>query len=313
MLLSGRQPSKPVQGHPPRVAHPLGRGPGLGRGFGDLGQPGLDRLLEPGRGLAGRRRQRDRELLVPCLRLVGQQDQHPGDGGGLAGAGAAGEDRRAVPCCVHRRLQLLLADPGAAQQGGRGLEPGLVDRRLDRVGAGAQVVADLGLEPVVAVEVEPVEIPAHHPGRDQRRRHDRLLPRRGVGPGQLRRRLVGGRQVEADRAATGGADRERDRQEHPVVALATQLTDPGGDVHVGRVEQVLGVERRQQPVAPAGQPPVVIAGRLEQLAHRVAPAGTTPSRRSESASTSATGGRQAKTPHGAPSTSGVSGPHMPRR
>ena len=93
----GPPAQQPVQGHAARVPDPLGGRAGLGRGRGDLGQPGLDRLLQPGGGLAGRRGQRDRERLAAGRGLVGQQHQHPGDRGGLAGAGPAGEDRGAVP------------------------------------------------------------------------------------------------------------------------------------------------------------------------------------------------------------------------
>ena len=66
--------------------------------------------------------------------------------------------------------------------------------------------------------------------------------------------------------------------------------------------------------------PVGGIGGLEELGHRTPPfdaAGRSvegdPSSRSDSASTRATGGFHENTPHGWPSTRGVSGPHMPRR
>ena len=57
----------------------------------------------------------------------------------------------------------------------------------------------------------------------------------------------------------------------------------------------------------------LVADRLEHLGHGLSLPSRTPSSSPESSSTSATGGRQENTPHGAPSTSGVEGPHMPRR
>ena len=106
-----------------------------------------------------------------------------------------------------------------------------------------------------------------------------------------------------------GAHREGDGEQHPLVVLPAEVADPLGDVDVGGLQQPGLVVRRQQPGGLAGQPPVVLADRLEQLGHAV----TTPSSRSDSASTRATGGRHENTPHGSPSTSGVSGPHIPRR
>lgn len=105
------------------------------------------------------------------------------------------------------------------------------------------------------------------------------------------------------------------------------------DVHVGRGEQAGGVEVAQRPGGGERQAAVVVVDRLEELHHRrcslrgvpgrsggrVAghrvspPAGAAPSSRSDRARTRTTGGRQEKTPHGIPSTTGVSGPHMPRR
>ena len=123
---------------------------------------------------------------------------------------------------------------------------------------------------------------------------------------------MGGGEVEADRAAAYGADRERDGEQHPLVGLAAQRADPGGDVDVGGVEQVPALNVASSPAPPrVSRQSASLGGSKSSVMSRSA--GTTPSSRSESASTRATGGRQAKTPHGAPSTSGVSGPHMPRR
>ena len=82
-----------------------------------------------------------------------------------------------------------------------------------------------------------------------------------------------------------------------------------GDVEVGGGEQQAVVERGQQAGAAARESPVVLAGGLEELRHRDT---TRPASRSESSSTSGTGARQVNTPQGTPSTTGVSGPHMPR-
>ena len=80
--------------------------------------------------------------------------------------------------------------------------------------------------------------------------------------------------------------------------------EPGRDVDVGRGEHLGPVEDREQAVSPQGEPAVVSV-----VDHESA---TSPASRSESSSTIAAGGCQANTPHGWPSTSGVSGPHMPR-
>ena len=84
--------------------------------------------------------------------------------------------------------------------------------------------------------------------------------------------------------------------------------DVGGLEHAGRVEG-----RAAARSAPSASRAVVrVARRLEQASRHAVTA--VPSSRSESASTSAAGGCQAKTPHGWPSTTRASsGPHMPRR
>ena len=191
----------------------------------------------------------------------------------------------------------------------RGRQPCLVDDRRVLRGTGHEVVADLGLEAVVAVEVQQPVVPPQHARVDEGRAAYGVRPGLRVGPGQ-----VGGRgpdlvERQADRAAADRAHGEGQGQQHPLVVLAAERTDAGGDVEVGGGEQQAVVERGEQAGAAAREPPVVLAGRLEELGHRDT---TRPASRSESSSTSGTGARQVNTPHGIPSTIGVSGPHMPR-
>ena len=106
-----------------------------------------------------------------------------------------------------------------------------------------------------------------------------------------------------------GPHGEGHRQKDGLVPLAGEPAQRRGDVDVGGGQHAGGVEGVQQPVCGERQVAVLRVDRLEDLAHDP----TTPSSRSESSSTSGTGGRHEKTPHGMPSTTGVSGPHMPRR
>ncbi len=93
--------------------------------------------------------------------------------------------------------------------------------------------------------------------------------------------------------------RERHRERHRRVLLPGE---PAGDVDVGRGEHAGVVERAQQAGRGAGEPDV------EAVLGDHAP----PSSTSLSAVTSAAGGFHANTPHGVPSTTGVSAPRMPR-
>ena len=67
-------------------SRPSGRRVAPGPRPASCGRRVPDRLLQPGRGLAGRRGQRDPQGAGPRLVAGQQQGQHPGDGGGLAGA-----------------------------------------------------------------------------------------------------------------------------------------------------------------------------------------------------------------------------------
>jgi len=92
------------------------------------------------------------------------------------------------------------------------------------------------------------------------------------------------------------ADGERRRQHHRLVVLTGERRQPGGDVHVGGREHARVVELAQQAGGLDGDP---------SLGHARSSA-------SLNAVTSVAGGRQANTPHGVPSTTGVSGPTIPR-
>ncbi len=113
------------------------------------------------------------------------------------------------------------------------------------------------------------------------------------------------------------AHRERHRQQHAVVALARELAEPSGDMDVRGVKHAGFVEHPQQTVRRTDDAGVelvdlvVVVGvdRNFDDAH----AGTSPvSNRALIASTRLSGGRHANTPHGRPSTTGVSGPIIPR-
>ncbi len=95
-------------------------------GTGELLEHGL---VQPGGGLAGGRGQGHGEPLAECVGLGGEQHQEPGDRGGLAGAGAAGEHRGRLPHGPDGGGALLGAEPAAGHPLERGGEGGLVDRR----------------------------------------------------------------------------------------------------------------------------------------------------------------------------------------
>ena len=98
---------------------------------------------------------------------------------------------------------------------------------------------------------------------------------------------------------------ERGRERHRRVALAREAGEAQRDVHVGGREHPGRVELAHEPARTQG------AADVEGVVgdHAAAPASST----SLSASTSAPDGRQANTPHGVPSITGVSGPVIPRR
>ena len=283
-------------------------------------------FLQPRGGLPGRRGEGDeRRRLAGRLGLLVEEDEDARDGGRLARAGAAADDGEAAQ---H------------AGRGGEALEVGLVSveqpcqpvgehGRVDVVRglvAGEEVGGDEAFVAPVAVEVErradeaerPV-LPAVLADGDQRARGEAADPRLGLRPRQLlqvdRRVEVGGcgggdrGEVDADRSESGCADGQRGREQRVLVLLLCELREAEGDVDVGGGQHSRLVEGAQD----AGGAPYV-AGVVEvdrvERAHVVPPPRSS---RSLSASTSGAGGRQAKTPHGCPSTRGVPGPVIPRR
>ena len=148
---------------------------------------------------------------------------------------------------------------------------------------------------------EPVRVVARVVGRDL-----------GRAPQAVERR---GR-VEAARPLTGGPDGEGDGEEHGVGVTADERREPAGDVHVGRLDPPGGIGLGEDPGGVQREAPVPWArGDEGGEGHQrgvVGAHGVLPSSRAETASTSATGGSQEKTPLGCPPVTGVCGPAMPR-
>ena len=315
-----REPVAAVVAEARGVARVGPQQPVEGRG-GDAGEPCavgvlerrrllVHRLLQPRGGLAGRRGERDPQAVGVLVEQPHEQARHRRR---LAGAGTAGQHGRPLPGRGEAGRDLLVVGGARPCLLHRGHDPrhrGAHRLGVDRGaagGAGEQVVDDLGLLLVVAVEVEQVVVPPDQPELDERARGDRGRPLRERRPGEV----VGvgdGGEVEADRPAAHRPDRERDGEQDRLVVLAGQPSERQGDVHVGAGQDPGGVEVGEKARRPEGEAGVGGVHRLEEVAH-----GRTPSRRSDSAVTRATGGCQEKTPHGRPSTTGVCGPHMPRR
>ena len=168
-------PEQSVQGRRGQLAEP---GPVL-RTEGCRG--GLNGLLQPGRGLSGRRRQRDPQR---APRLVGEQREDPRDRGGLAGAGAAADHHRPGPDALQSCRSLL---GGLGKQPvQRSVQPGLVDHRRGGGRPVEQVGTDLDLFPPVPIEVEQPEVEAQRMRlRAQRARPDLVHPAGRIRPRQV--------------------------------------------------------------------------------------------------------------------------------
>src|SRR5690606_13288570 len=87
-------------------------------------------------------------------RLLDEQREQAGDGGGLTGAGAAGEDGRPLPGGGEGGGPLLGVPLAGEEPLGPCRQRRLVDRRRRELQPSDQVVADLALLAVVAIEVE---------------------------------------------------------------------------------------------------------------------------------------------------------------
>ena len=181
----GAPAEQPVQGRGLQVAEPVAVG------LGQLHGLGLDRLLQPGRRLAGRGAQRDPEVAAgagaPVLGLLGQQREQARDGRGLAGAGSAGQHGGPAPGGLTDGGPLLVVPLLGEDPQHAGLEDRGVDLGGLAVEAGDDVAADLHLLAPVAVEVEQRVVEPEHLLRHQRARGDRGLPGLGLGPRQLLR------------------------------------------------------------------------------------------------------------------------------
>ena len=108
------------------------------------------------------------------------------------------------------------------------------------------------------------------------------------------------------------ADGERRGEEHRLVGLAGELGQAERDVDVGRDEHSGLVERAQE-TGRAGHLADVIRIALDRRDRHVGHDGAPPaSRASLKAETSTADGCHENTPHRIPSTTGVSGPVIPR-
>ena len=217
----GAPAEQPVQGHrrrrrPTRVVGPRRKRPAaVAHG-----------LLQPGRGLAGRRGERDRERSRRGPRPARRAAPAAGDRGGLAGAGSAGEHRGPLRAAARDGGALLVVTSAPAKT----RASGCVEQRPRRPPAPAgvavrEVVADLALLPLVAVEVEQAVLrAARTPGVEQRAGGDGGHPRVGSGHGRSRSGATSGDrgEVEAHRAVAYGADGQRHREQHPLVGLARE-------------------------------------------------------------------------------------------
>ncbi len=103
------------------------------------------------------------------------------------------------------------------------------------------------------------------------------------------------------------AHRQGEREGDVVVGLSRERLDPSGRVGVGRLDDAGRVEPTEHAAQAEREAAVARIVGLERLDH------DDPSNRSLSSVTSAAGGAQSKTPATWPSTTGVSGPHIPRR
>ncbi len=302
---------------------------------------GVNGLLEPRRRLPGRRGERDERL---AWRLLREQRHDPRDGGGLAGARAAGHDRQAPQHGGGRREPL----PVVVLAGEQPPEPirELVEPDLRRLGAGErlQVGRDPPLLAPVAVEVEraadepqrPVggvladgdEPAGGHPlhpldGRRPRQRGE-IDPETLLGVvGVDRGGGVDRAQVDEHVSDPRRADGEGGSEDYLLVGLAAERREPERDVDVGGRQHARVVERPQQTGRVQGAAGVERVGERahwatsrcsrSELARESAPADFPPSNASLRAVTSAASGCQPQTPHGVPSTTGVSAPVIPRR
>ena len=285
----------------------------------------MDGLLQARRGDRRRRRECDQRLgSAGRLGLLGQQRDDAGDRRRLAGARAAGDDGEAMADRGGARCALALV-------GVAGEEPREAVRQRVLVDVGGrlgaerlQVGGDLSLLAPVAVEVQRGADEAQRPvrsplfaDRDEVALFEPLDPRVDRRPGQRgevdgllgvdRRGLADGGEVDVDVAEARPAHGERRRQRDLLVVVAGERRQPARDVDVGGVEHAGGVEVVQQ-AGRAGR-----AADVEEIVLREAHAPSPRSSTSLSATTSALGGRQAKTPAGVPSTVGVSRPTIPRR
>ena len=291
----------------------------------------VDGFLEPGRGLAGRRRERDQRPGRPQGgRLLGQQRDDPGDRRRLAGARAAGHDRE--PTQHRARGGQALAGVGLAgeqslQPVGEQSRPARPDRRPRSGRAGRPPVGAPGPSSgrgttrcrAVAGDAPQLNPPRRRRGRSAPRPRSTQV---GSGHGSDDRSTGSSASTAAVSrivarstwtcASRGARDRERDRKQHRLVVLTGDRRQPRRNMDVGRAQHPGRVELAQQSTRAPDTPDVerVELGGAGDNAH----AATTPrSSASLRASTSAPLGRHANTPYGVRCTVGVAGPAIPRR
>ena len=279
---------------------------------------------QPRGGLAGRRGERDERLGAAAAAACSASSATiRATVVVLPVPGPAGDDREAAP---HRGRggQRAGARRPRRRTAARARGEDRPRRRVGRAGAErAQVRGDLALLAPVAVEVERGADQAQRTARASSsptatsalaasRRDHAVGPATAAPPGRPapRRRPSRSRGSSRDRrrrARAAARARRARRRARPLVVLAGERGEPPRDVHVGRREHAGLVERAQQPGGAARErgrrtdrPSIALtrAPPVEHVAERP---------------TSAAGGRQANTPHGVPSTTGVSGPAMPRR
>ena len=307
------------------------RGEGDQRGADRIGDRerrrlGMDRFLESGRGLAGGGGEGDqRGRQAGGRSLLEQQRDDSGDRGGLAGARAAGDDGEAAEHGGRGGERLAAADLVGEQAVETVAQRVDRDIRCRRSRQAAQVGGDAALLLPVAIQIQQALVDqAQRPDLrrrrrlahcDQRRRGDSGEPRVDRWPGELRqidcllgvdgRGVADRREIDVDVAQSRRADGECGGKRDVRRRLASKKSEPRCDMYVGRREHAGHVEVAQRAKRAQG------AARIKRI-DLDAGHGACPSSRSLKATTSAEGGRQANTPEGDPSTTGVAAPYIPR-